>query len=177
MPLSPQNVKPGPSEPNPYQTPQCAAAGSPLVASFHGKGMTRLYIAWAAVFALNLVIPGLLGWMSTAGDGRIGMLLAIFCLLGSGFWTCSRAPGIGFALVVGGVAVALSQAIPVLQIVAGGAAFAVGKALAFIEPAADLSGVTSATGGFVVTLTTGGLLMAAALVAGLVLRGLRAAFG
>jgi hypothetical protein len=165
-----------PDATNPYLAPQYSEAGLAKEPGFEGKNAMRLYVAWPVVFALNLVMPGLFGLMSTDGAGRVGMLVGTCFLLVCGFWICSSARNIGFALVVGGVPVALSQVVPIIQMVAGTLAFAFAEALGLVGPGGAMGTATSAAGGFVLTLTTGGLLMAAALVAGLALRALRALF-
>jgi hypothetical protein len=161
-------------QPNPYQAPLSNTAERKGT-DFCSNSAKRLYIAWAVVFALNLIVPLLCGWGMTQPSGRLGMLVAGILLLASGYWVCVSARHIGFALVNGGVAMALFQAFPILQLIAGSLGIELAEAIG-LEVAAIFNGITTAAGGFVVTITTGGLLMAAALVVGLALRALRAAF-
>ena len=163
---------------NPYQAP-CSNRSEPTRTEFNVSSAKRLYMAWFFIFALNLIAPLYFGWRMTEDGGRIGMLLAAILLLAVGYWICASARELGFALVVGGVAVALSQVLPMLQIMAGalGCALAVAMGLHSNGDAVDSPPmVVGEVGGFVVTLITGSLLMGAALVTGLALRALRAAF-
>lgn len=166
-------------EPNPYQAPQSDAAQAPQFADLPTKGKKRLYVAWFFVFALNLIVPALIGWQMTEDGGRIGMLAAGMLLLAVGYWICAVARQLGFALVVGGVAVALSQVFPILQMTAGIVSCALAEAMGLYSSGDDvnpLGTVAGDVGSFALTLITGGLLMAAALAVGLALRVLRAAF-
>ena len=163
-------------EPNPYQAPQCAEAGVPISGGINTEGKKRLYVGWLTVFALNLILPGFLGWQTTENGGRLGMLVGAAVLLTVGLWICSRAAKLGFALIIGGIAVALSQVIGILQMLAGISAYACAEALGLVESMQAGPHISNAIGGFVITLITGALLMAAALVAGLMLRALRAVF-
>ncbi|HWB09567.1 MAG TPA: hypothetical protein VG826_10095 [Pirellulales bacterium] len=158
---------------NPYASPK--ADNADRSREDPQGGAKRLYFGWLAVFALNLIFPLLMAWGMTAPDGRIGMLLAIIVLLALGFWICASARQVGFALVVGGVAVALSQIFPILQMMAGILGFALTKAIG-AAPTPDgiahdgLPDVETLAAGFVITMTTGGLLIAASTLAGLMIQ-------
>ena len=73
---------------------------------------------------------------------------------------------LGQALVRGGVGIGLAQLIPVLQLMAGLVAMDVGRLLCQV----DGNDIRSEPGGFIMTTVTGGLLMCAALVLGLIFR-------
>jgi hypothetical protein len=65
----------------------------------------------------------------------------------------------------------LTQLFPVLQIMAGSVGFAIATRLGQVDGRnGDLPDVNSAVGGFIITMTTGVLLMAAALIIGLPLQ-------
>ena|SRR5215469_8051735 len=155
---------------NPYASPQSESTDSSRTGRSDGDNLKRLYFGWLTVFALNVIVPLLIGLGVTTSGGRIGMLLAMLVLLALGFWICARAREVGFALVVGGVAVALSQVFPILQVMAGIFGFALAESIGLSGPrGGDLETLAA---GFAVTLATGGLLAAASLAAGL---GIRAA--
>jgi hypothetical protein len=157
------------SEPNPYQSP--VAETAPPQAAVEGASK-RIYLAWSAVFFFNLGVPLLFGWGATEKGGRIGMFAAAFVMLVVGCWLCASAQRFARALIVGGVAIGLAQILPLLQILAGGVAFRLVEVSGLEGPAPDLQGLTSEASGFVVTMTTGALLMAAALMVGLAIRAL-----
>lgn len=172
------------SEINPYQSPAASAyettSASHEVAN-EDATETRGYIAWGVVFAGNLLIPLLVGWGVTQDGGRWGMLAAVALLFVVGCWLCAAVPRVARALLVGSVAVGLTQAIPVLQLMAGIAALGLVELLrldtGFNDAAPRPHTMTNELSGFVATLVTGGLLMTAALVAGLAIRGLLSKWG
>ena len=155
---------------NPYESPKSDPADPRLKIGGDRASANRLYLGWLLVFALNVVAPLFFGWNITGSGGRVGMFLAMLVLLALGFWICASARQIGFPLVVGGVAVALSQVFPILQVMAGGLAFAVAEAVGVCAPTKLEPSAETVAAGFIVTMTTGGLLVAASLVAGLAIR-------
>lgn len=163
-------------EVNPYQAP-AAVAYETTGASHEDATETRGYIAWGVVFAGNLLIPLLVGWGVTQKGGRWGMLAAVALLFVVGCWLCAAVPRVAKALLVGSVAVGLTQAIPVLQLMAGIAALGLVELLRLDTFNNSSFGITNELSGFIVTLATGGLLMTAALVAGLAIRGLLSKWG
>lgn len=167
-------------DPNPYRAPRGDVAVFPKT-GFKPRNAKLLCIGWLAVFALNLIVPGWLGWRFTEQGGRMGMLLGATLVLAIGCCVCVCARQIGFSLVVGGAAVALSQVLPLLQLLAGVASCALAEAAGLYfsvddtHPAAVVGGEL---GGFVITITTGASLIAAPLAAGLLaLRAFGASFG
>lgn len=126
-----------------------------------------LQLGWIAVFLFNLTFPLLFGWRLGGSNGRIGMFAAILILLAAGYWICSARRELGRLLVIGGAFVGLAQIYPILQIVAGLGGMVVGQALGQVGPD-DLAPPTPLTqvGGFIVTLTTGALLMLASTALG-----------
>ena len=159
------------SEVNPYQSP-ATDTGGPQTSVANEGASRRIYFAWCAVFVLNLAVPLLFGWSLTERGGRVGMLVATAALFVVGSWLCASARRIAQALVTGGVAVGLGQVVPVVQIMAGSAGFHVVAAMGLEDAAVDLRGLTNEPSGFIVTTTTGGLLMAIAIVVGLAARAL-----
>jgi hypothetical protein len=167
-----------PTDLNPYQSPQGDAVDLPTGPS-ETRSAKRLCLGWLVVCALNMIVPGWLGWQLTEHGGRMGMLLAVLIIFAIGCCVCASARQIGFSLVVGGAAVALSQVLPVLQSLAGVAscAFAEAVGLYFGGDDTHLPAIVGGElGGCVITLMTGGSLITAALVAGLALRTVGAAF-
>jgi len=117
----------------------------------------EVYVAWGGVFSFNIFIPLIFGWMSTTESGRTGMAIAIVVQLCAGFWVCARVRTIGHYLVIGGFAIGLSQVFPIPQFVAGLVALIIGRGLGVANTEDN---VTSAFGGFIVTMITGSILMA-----------------
>jgi hypothetical protein len=159
---------------NPYRAPKTPAAER--LAKGAGRGYwSRLQVTWAVVFLLNLAFPLYIGWHHTAKSGRVGMFVAAFLLLGLGYWTCGNARAIGRTLVGGGILVGLGQLFLLPQMTAGFIGLGVGHAAGLVdvdEGSAIFSEVNCEAGGFLVTLTTGGLLMTACLFVGPLLRGI-----
>jgi hypothetical protein len=116
-----------------------------------------IYAAWGGVFMFNILVPAFFGWLSTTESGRTGMVIAVVVQLCAGFWVCAKVRTIGLYLVIGGFAVALSQVFPILQFIAGAVALGIGRVLGLANTEDN---VTSEFGGFIVTMITGGILMA-----------------
>jgi hypothetical protein len=157
---------------NPYEAPKTSATeGSPKRAGDR-RYASRLHLAWVIVFLLNLVVPGFFGWMVTESGGRNGMLIATLLLLALGYGACGAARRTARTLVFGGLLVTITQFFPLVQIVAGFIGLGIGEAIGQADMSDDaLPGqVKSEAGGFLITLVTGGLLMAISLVAGGFLR-------
>lgn len=120
--------------------------------------------AWTLVFACNLIVPLSLAWQMSEHAGRIGIGLAIVVYWMIGLVTCADGGRRGGRpLVAGGIWVALSQLLPIAQILAG---------LAGVWSWAAISGQEhrplSVLGGFTMTIVTGGLLLTLAEVIGLI---------
>jgi hypothetical protein len=157
---------------NPYEAPRTSATEGLSKRAVDRRYASGLHLAWVIVFLLNLVTPLLFGWSRTESSGRIGMLIAAFLLLALGYGACGTARGIARPLVAGGILVAISQFFPLIQIIAGLIGMGIGSAAGQVDGRGDIGPgfVRTETGGFLVTLVTGGLLMTAALVAGAFLR-------
>ncbi len=153
---------------NPYQAPSNLEAQAPPASTAALDLLKPLWRRWSRVFALNMIVPLLFGLPRTYGIGWVGMFAAVPVLFALGGWACACQPNIGRILIRGGVLVALSQLLPVLQIVAGLAAMDLTAMLGQVEATVGRSPeVGSAAGGFLMTMFTGFFLMCAALFLGL----------
>ncbi len=122
--------------------------------------------AWSLVFAMNLPFPLALGLAVTEGGGRIGMGLAAMMLWTAGLAAGSWSERLRAVMLSGGSLVALFQIIfPVLQVVAGVIGLQSWSGVAGVG-GLEIRGPNAEFGGFLVTLTTGQLLVTAALVCG-----------
>jgi hypothetical protein len=159
----------GPDD-NPYAAPEAVATAG----AQEGRAERPWTILWTAVFVVNLFVPLLFGWGLTSQGGRIGMTLAAAVLLGVGFLVGGRSRELRHNLTAGGILVALSQFVPFLQVLAGLAGMAVVERLLglHIGPGSEDGTISppSEVASFLFTLITGGLLIAAAVVIGLVAR-------
>jgi len=158
---------------NPYASPQSLTADSLPTTDASDRPSRWVYLVWTIVFVLNLAVPLLIAWTLSNASGRIGMFVAVAVLYLLGSWVCTaHYRHLGVSLIAGGLCVGLTQVFPLLQIIAGSVSFAVATRLGQVDGRnADLPGnVDSAAAGFIITMTTGVLLMAAALVIGLPLQ-------
>lgn len=123
-------------------------------------------VCWLAIFGANLIVPLAFGLPMTEQQGRAGLLAGLAVLFAGWQFVIPRFGPLRAVLVPGGVALAASQVFPAVQVVAGAMSFAiVGLDDAFRPSRFDEASA------FAVTLTTGGLLWLAAMLAGFVLRG------
>lgn len=126
---------------------------------------------WTVVYLLNLIVPGFLGFIVCKDGGLLGMLLGIAAFYGIVTWGVIRWRRFGRWATLGGVAIALTQFWPVLQMSAGifalgvwntGTGTGVGKN--------NLgTGALAEVGGFAVTILTGQPLFFGALLIGAIL--------
>ena len=159
------------SEVNPYQSPG-GETSKPAHANEDLRETRRIKLAWVGVFLLNMCVPVWLGWQLTEGAGNLGMFEGTCVLFVSGYVLCASARSMAKALVVGGVAIGLSQVFPALQMMAGIAGFFFAQLIGLDGSADEIPRLTNDAATFVTTIITGGLLMAAAFVAGLAIRAL-----
>jgi hypothetical protein len=124
-------------------------------------------VAWSMIVAWNLPVPLLLGWDATDSGARLGMFAAIPVFHGLGGWLFRKLPSIQQTIVWGGLAFVLSQLFPLLHVFAGGAALRTGNRLGLSVNDYRATGLIA---GFVVTLLTGAMLLAAVAVTGLALQ-------
>jgi hypothetical protein len=126
-----------------------------------------LRFGWPMVFLANLPVPLLFGCGVCDWSGRIGMFAAIGLLYVLGREICRRVRGLDLIMICGGVLVALSQVYPMIHIFSAGLAFRTAERLGLLESTKTVPNVTGAFTGCIVTLLTGGMLLAIAAVAGL----------
>jgi len=126
----------------------------------------RLKVLWTLVYAANLVMPALLGLPAVQGLGFAGVGLAIVALWFAGLPIGDKNPRVLRRLARGGVVVALSQLLPVLQIAAGTLALILTDVLPGAAAERSLELISDPMRGFMATAMTGGLLLSAALMFG-----------
>lgn len=122
--------------------------------------------AWLVVFLANLPVPLFFGWAFTTQHGRFGMATAIVVWWLLGHQVCKASRWCGLAIVAGGIFVAMSQFLPVLQLYAGAVSLGIGSRLGQAWDEGGEQQVTTELGGFLVTMLTGGLLMVVAVMCG-----------
>ena len=148
-------------------------ASSPVVRNEPGGGNLRWHHVWTAVLAANMIVPMMFAkGMSSVGEGaHIGMGLAVGLLWLIGDLAGVRSLRIRRALTWGGAAVALSQALPILQVVAGVVGLGLVRRLFRLrgDEFGFIAGKMPESAVFLATFLTGGLLFFAAYVAGLIL--------
>lgn len=156
---------------NPYQAPSNHETDSPRASTADLDSLKPVWRRWSRVFALNMIVPLLFGLPMTFGIGWVGMFAAVPVLFALGGCVCACQPNIGRALIRGGVLVALSQLFPVLQIMAGLVAMDLTAVLGQVKATVGRPPeVASVSGGFLMTIFTGLLLMCAALFLGLLIQ-------
>lgn len=158
-------------EHNPYEAPRSAVATGPRAGPAGRRGAVVLHLAWVAVFAANLIVPLLFGWGMAGPRGRSGLVAAAALILGLGSGLCYYRRDLAAPLVVGATLVALTQLFPLLQILAGVVGVGIVRSLGLMGGGGDgPPQILGPLGGFVVTLVTGGILIAVSAGAGLFLR-------
>lgn len=126
------------------------------------------FLAWPAVVVANAIIPLIIALRHTTG-GRWGIVLGIafFCISGS--LAIKRFPKLWPIMVWGGMATALTQFCPVIQMVAGMLALdLIAKGHFATEEFATT--VLTEMGGFLATAFTGALILILPMVLGLIIQ-------
>jgi hypothetical protein len=157
---------------NPYAPPMSSDAVSHAIGNASRRRQWMIYPAWVAAFLFNMAFPLAVAWSMTDRTGRIGMFVAAFVLVVAGCLICAKARQLAIYLVTGAIPVGLSQAVPILQIVAGSAGLAAAQVLGLIVRGDDTDrnlGM-SELGGFIVTMITGGILMTMGAATGFVIK-------
>lgn len=153
---------------NPYDPPVAAAIAPDPVEVARGPHM--LLFEWTAVLLFNLIVPTLFAWSMTSNEAKIGAAIAVLVIAAGGFFFCFKQPLPMLLAIRGGILVALSQVFPILQILCGALAIQAWTLIGSIRDSSFQEMLSTATAGFLVTLVTGLLLIAASLMAGLVMR-------
>jgi hypothetical protein len=157
---------------NPYKPPETSLDESPVSADVKRlvAGPLLLSIEWTAILAFNLIVPILFAWGMTTGVAKLGMGLAVFIILLTGYYFCLSRPLPVLFVIRGGVLVALSQMFPVLQVCAGAAALYILLNLGVIEDSSFFDMLSTGTVGFLVTLITALILVGVSLFLGFLIR-------
>ncbi|PAY18545.1 hypothetical protein CKO51_15745 [Rhodopirellula sp. SM50] len=156
------------SEPNPYSPPQQPADAVEPVANRRSRN-SSLMVAWPVALGVNLIVPMLFGAEMLGKSGWSGVVIAITMFLLVGWWLCATWPRVAKRLVTGASIVALSQFVPLLQIVAGLVALGVAEAMGQAS-GADFDQnpfqIKTELGGWIVTVVTGCIMAAASMTIG-----------
>ncbi|WP_145268890.1 hypothetical protein [Tautonia plasticadhaerens] len=161
--------------PNPYEPPSTRPGADRPRFAFPAR---RRRVGAVAVFLLNLSLPLAVGLPMGDAGARIGMMAAAGILGVSWVASCARCPRLALVLIPGGLAVALSQVVPILHLLAGDVARIIGIAAGCVDESPDPLGiemgfkdrVLGPAGGLLVGSVMGLLLMLAASVLGLLFR-------
>lgn len=159
---------------NPYEPPVTRDA---VPDTAKAAGWLKLASSWTFVFAANLPLPILFA-SSMAKGAAVAGVIAVSC----SFWLlglyCSyQAPGLLRIFSRGGIAVAVSQLVPILHVFAGAAAFEIVRAISGRRPDDNLPllNIEQFWEGALTTLVSGGILLIAAGLCGAVITlGIRA---
>ena len=130
-----------------------------------GSGGPPPVLAWILVYTVNLGIPVLWGLMVTREGGRVGMVIGIIVVFAIGCRVCFVSRRAMLTVVYGGWIVALSQAFPALQIIAG----IIGLSAVRVTTSEERD-VSTILGGFIATLITGCVLITIATALGAVIQ-------
>jgi len=153
---------------NPYASPQPREADAASCSAEPSALNKRLMTAWAAVVVANVVVPLGFALLPTQSTGRWGILSAILVILICGWCFCCAFPVQGRKLVAGSVLTALSQLLPILQLIAGIIGLAIASSLGLFVGGNDgqTDHFVSEFGGFVATMSTGTILVVGAFMVG-----------
>ena len=108
-----------PETDNPYSPPAEIGSKPSQQEKSDQRRERRLVVGWYVVFAVNLIVPGLLAINLVDRRGGLGVMIVAFAFLIAGRWACSAHPQFAKRLVVGAAIVAVSQLFPILQIISG----------------------------------------------------------
>lgn len=123
---------------------------------------------WTWVYIANLPFPAFMGSFICYGTGLLGMVAGAALLYGEGRRSCGRHPWAVGTVCYGGVFVAIAQLVPIFHMLAG----MLGVGVAGYLTRQEVRGGSNLgpTGALIATVVTGLLLIAWALVAGLIIR-------
>jgi hypothetical protein len=163
--MGPSNPEQAPPELHPHP------ADKPGPPSIGGRSRRRRsIIAWLVVVACNLPIPVHFAFQVTDSGARVGMVLAVSVIAALGAACCAIDWQLGWIVTVGGVVVALSQVLPMLQFFTGLIALGIAAQLGLTASGAGIERAAGVLGGSLVTMITAGILIGVAAVVGLVLQ-------
>jgi hypothetical protein len=118
---------------NPYQAPE-AAEGLIERPKQPERRLERFAtIGWPIALGLNLPIPLMFGAAMTGHAGRWGMFLGILVMLGLGYLFCYCLPDLSRRFVWVSGLMAVTQFLPLLQIIAGMIAITIANRLPFLS--------------------------------------------
>ena len=151
---------------NPYQAP------SADVARQGRRSRWKWNRAFAVVFVVNLIVPGLMATSVSRATALLGAVIGIAMMFLVGSWICSQGRMVALIFVRGSALVALSQITFSPQFMAGAIAINTGRFVGVVGP--DVNGnapiIETSLGSCFVTILTGGILMSAAATIGWILR-------
>ncbi|MCE9568254.1 MAG: hypothetical protein K8U57_40155 [Planctomycetes bacterium] len=125
-------------------------------------------VAWVVIFLANLIVLLWCGWQVTRDSGRAGMIAATALMLLLTLRVVPKWSEFRMTLVVGGIFTAIAQTVPVIQIVGGILSLRTVEFLGLVQGYAN--GPTE-PGGFLATLLMACMMLAAAFMSGVFLRG------
>ncbi|MBA4192617.1 MAG: hypothetical protein C0467_32010 [Planctomycetaceae bacterium] len=119
------------------------------------------------VFVANLIVPLFLGWEATGDGGRVGMVAATAVVLLLTLLVVPKWSELRMILVAGGIFTAVAQTLPLIQIIVGIMSVQTVRHLGFVQ---EYGYRLTELGGFLATLLTACMMLAAAFMSGVFLR-------
>ncbi|MEO1617339.1 MAG: hypothetical protein AAFV88_15925 [Planctomycetota bacterium] len=154
------------AETNPYRPPPPEGEpDEPETSSTEGtpeqpKPLRVFYAAWTVVVALNCIMPFLFATSTVNRSGFLGIGLGILTFVIAGAWVGTLGPNLRKGMVSGGLIVALTQFMPIAQLLAGICAIEV---IRFLGLEAEVTGapfpIMGPVGAYLCTILTGGALI------------------
>lgn len=153
---------------NPYQAPEGAPGEAIFEVPRQDPRPGSSTALWWMLFGLNLPIPALFGMGAAAGTALFGEAAAVLMFGLAGWWATLRYPQWASRILVGAGVMAVSQVMPIPQLVAGMLALSIAEGVGFANTGGQgLSmTLTGFVGGFFVTTITGGILLGMTLCIG-----------
>ncbi len=124
-------------------------------------------VAWVVVYLANLVVPLWLGWEITSSGGQHGMVAATALMLLLTLLVVPRWSELRMTLVAGSTLTAISQAVPLVQIVVGILSLQAVHYLGFVQEGGYQ---LTEPGGFLAAILTACMMLAAAFKCGVFIR-------
>ncbi|SMP62203.1 hypothetical protein SAMN06265222_107261 [Neorhodopirellula lusitana] len=162
------------SEPNPYQPPTQASLPpdepQPDSPAKDWLQTRKFLIRWGMLMGVNSIVPMILAREVVLEKAYPGMFAGMFACLVGGAWLCIRFPVLQRPIVAGSYVTAITQFVPIGQVICGMLAIAFCDALNLCGDWNDTNFqpelIASPIGAFAVTVTTGILLALIALTFG-----------